>query len=633
MAEESLNRKLAAIFYADVAGYSRLTGADEEGTHKTLSAYLDAISTLIEGRGGRVLHYAGDAILAEFASVVVAVGCAVEVQRDLAARNESLADERKVQFRIGVNLGDVIVDRDELYGDGVNVAARLESLAEPGGICISRKVLDEVRNKLDVGYEFLGEQSVKNIERPILVYRVAMAPEAAGQIIGEHATVPAAWRRPALIAAVAVVLLAVAGGVALWWPWSPDLEQASVKDMAFPLPDKPSIAVLPFDNLSRDAAEDNIADGITENIITALSHASGLFVIARNSTFAYKGRPVKVQKVAVDLGVRYVLEGSVQTSGDTVRIHAQLIDALSGNHLWAERYDRNMTDLFALQDEITERIVTAMQIKLTDGEQMRIRRRHTRSIKAWNLLGEGTEYFYRRTKADNARARELFNEAIKADPGYGLAYALLAWTYWFDVQHGWSDSRDESFKRAAQLAEKARTLNDELPDVYALQGALHLVQRQHDAAVASGEKAVALSPNHATATALLAVFLHNAGRPKEAIRNMKKAMRLSPYYPAWFLEELGYAYVDSGQPENALVAFEKFVEREPSSAHTAHAHIGRALAYHDLGRDDAARAAVKDAVDSDPQTSATAFKRYNLGKDADRRERGFAILRRLGLPD
>jgi len=633
MTEEGLNRKLAAIFYADVAGYSRLTGADEEGTHKTLSAYLDTISTLIEARGGRVLHYAGDAVLADFASIVVAVNCAAEVQRDLAARNDSLADDRKVQFRIGVNLGDVIVDRNELFGDGVNVAARLESLAEPGGICISRKVLEEVRDKLAVGYEFLGERSVKNIERPIPVYRVVLAPEAAGQIIDERRTAPAAWRRPALMAAAVVVVLAVVGGVAVWWSWSPVVEPASVERMAFPLPDKPSIAVLPLDNLSGDADQDHLADGITENIITALSQASSLFVIARNSTFAYKGKPVKVQKVAADLGVRFVLEGSVQKSGDTVRIHAQLIDALSGNHLWGERYDRKMTDLFALQDEITEHIVTALQIKLTAGEQMRVHRRHTRSLEAWNLLAKGTEHFYRRNKTSNARARQLFHEATDVDRGYALAWALIAWTHWFDAQFGWSDNPELSFERAASLTEKARTLDDELPDVYALQGAIHLFQRRHEAAVASGEKAVALNPNHANNTALLAVFLHNAGQPKEGISKMKRAMRLSPYYPAWFLEELGFAYLDAQQPEEALAAFAQFLEREPSGKHAAHAHIGQALAYHAGGDDDAARAAVIEAVDADSTISVARVEQDSLYRNLEARESDLAVLRRLGLPD
>jgi adenylate cyclase len=632
MADEDLKRKLAAIFYADVAGYSRLTGVDEEGTHKVLSACLDAISTHIEGHGGRVLHYAGDAILAEFASVVIAVKCAVVVQRDLAARNESLADDHKVQFRIGINLGDVIVDRGELYGNGVNVAARLEGLAEPGGICISRKVLDEVRGKLGVGYEFLGEKTVKNIENPIPVYRVLLAPEAAGQVTDERPTARVKWRRPGLMASI-VVLLVVAGGGAYWWQFSPLIEPTSSEHLAFPLPDKPSIAVLPFDNLSGDSGQEYVADGMTEDIITALSQTSSLFVIARNSTFTYKGKPVKVQKVAADLGVRFVLEGSVQRSGDRIRITAQLIDALTGNHIWSERYDREMTDLFALQDEITEHIVTALQIELTAGEQMRVHRKHTSSLKAWNFLGQGVELFYRRNKTDNARARELFNRAVEVDPGYALAWALIAWTHWIDAQFGWSDQPELSFERAASIAEKALALDDELPDVYALQGAIHIYRGRYEAAVASGEKSVALNPNHANNTALLAMFLHNAGRLEESINKMKLAMRLSPYYPAWYLEELGFSYLDFGQPADALAALTKFLEREPVGKHAAHAHLGRALAYHALGRDDAARAAVAEAVDVDSTISVTTFGRKSLNKNVEDLEIGISVLRRLGLPD
>ena len=385
----------------------------------------------------------------------------------MAERNKGLQENRKFQFRIGVNLGDVVVDGEEIYGDGVNIAARLESLASPGGICISDRVEEQVEDKLDVGFAYLGAQSVKNIKKPVNVFKVLLDPKDAGKTI-DTAKGPT-WRWP--VAAVVVILVAALGGMAMWLrPSSPAIEPASIENMAFPLPDKPSIAVLPFDNMSGDPGQDHVVDGITEDIISALSQVSSLFVIARNSTFAYKGKPVKVQEVAADLGVRFVLEGSVQKAGDMVRIHAQLIDALSGNHLWSERYDRKIIGLFALQDEITEHIVTALRIKLTAGEQMRVHRRHTRSLEAWKLLGKGVEHFYRRNKLDNSQARQLFNEAIKADRSYALAYALLAWTHWFDAQNGWSDEPDLSFERAASLAEKARALDDELPDVHALQG-------------------------------------------------------------------------------------------------------------------------------------------------------------------
>jgi adenylate cyclase len=628
---EGVQRKLAAIFYADVAGYSRLTGADEEGTHRTLSASLDFIAATIEGRGGRVIHYAGDAVLAEFASVVVAVESAVEVQRGLAERNWDVAEEHRLLYRVGINLGDVIVDRDDIYGDGVNVAARLESLAEPGGICVSAKVRDEIGNKLDLAFEDKGEQKVKNIAEPVHAFWVRMDSDSVGgEAVGKvPRSIPLRWAAPAAI----LMVLAVAAVLVWFRPRVPPRDIASEVNMAFPLPDKPSIAVLPFDNLSGDPEQAYFADGITEDIITTLSRLSDLFVIARNSTFVYKGKPVKVQRVAEDLGVRYVLEGSVQKSGDKVRITAQLIDALTGNHLWAERYDRDMTELFALQDDITNRIVVALRIKLTDGEEARVHHKHTRSLEAWNLLSRGMEHLHRGNKTDNANARQFFKKSIEVDRGYALAYALLAWTHWHDYFHRWSENRELSFERASFLAEKARALDDALPGVYALQGAIHLLQRRYEAAVAAGEKAVAQDPNHATNTAILAMILHYAGRPKEAIRKFKTAMRLSPYYPAWFLEDLGFTYLDAKQPDEALVAFEKFLERKPSALHAAHSYVGRALAYHALGQRDEARAEVAKAVEADAGISLTQVRQQLLNKDRAELERGLAILPSLGLPE
>jgi len=626
-----MERRLAAILAADVVGYSRLMEADEEATVRALNACREIIDGLVAEHRGRVFGSAGDSVVAEFPSPVEAVRCAVDIQRELEAHNADLPEDRRMRFRIGVNLGDVIVEGENLLGDGVNIAARLETLAAAGGICLSRPVFDQIKKQHDLGYEYLGEHEVKNIAEPVRVYRVLTEPEAAGRIIGETRRAKQAWKRVALPATV-VVLIGMAAAVTWLRPWEPTVEPASVERMAFPLPDKPSIAVLPFDNLSGDAGQGHVADGLTEDIVTALSQVSSLFVIARNSTFVYKGKPVKVQRVAEDLGVRYVLEGSVQTSGDQVRITAQLIDALTGNHLWAERYDRKMTDLFALQDEITEHIVTALQIKLTEGEQMRVHRKHTRSVEAWNLLSKGVEHFYRDNKTDNATARQLFEKAIEVDRGYALAYVLIAWTHWFDAFHGWSENRELSFESASFLAEKARALDDALPDVYALQGAIHLFRREYDEAIEAGEKAVAYNPNHATNTALLAMFLHNAGRPKQAIRAYKTAMRLSPYYPAWFLEDLGFTYLDAEQPDEALVAFGEFLDREPAATHAAHAHIGRALAYHALGQDDEARAEVAKVVEADAGISLTQVRQNSLNEDKARTERRLAILRRLGLP-
>ena len=348
--EERLPRKLAAILYADVAGYSRLTGEDEEGTHRRLSEYLDLISNAIAEHEGRVVHYAGDAVLADFGTVTEGLSCATFIQRKLTSRNQDLPDERQVQFRIGVNLGEVIVDRDDIYGDGVNVAARLESLAEPSGICISESVRSAIGKNLDLGYEFMGEQRVKNIEEPVRAYRVIMEEGEKPKII-------------------------------------------LTEEPTLNVPDKPSIAVLPFDNLSGDSEQEYFADGISEDLITALSRIRWFFVIARNSSFTYKGQAVEVTRVADELGVRYVIEGSVRKAANRVRISAQLIDATTGRHVWAERYDRSLADIFELQDEMAQTIVGAVEPELSAAERERAARKPPESLDAWETYQRGLWYY------------------------------------------------------------------------------------------------------------------------------------------------------------------------------------------------------------------------------------------------
>jgi len=345
MTAQEVKRKLAAILSADVKGYSLLMGEDEVQTFKTLSAYFQIMTTLIQKHQGKVLNIAGDNLFADFESVVDAVLCGMEVQKELRTKNAELPEGQKVEFRIGINLGDVIREGENLYGDGVNIAERVQSLADGGGICISGTAFDQVENKLGLGYEYLGERSVKNIAKPVRVYRVQEKP---GPI-----------------------------------PPHPPIEVGLREKMAFPMPDKPSIAVLPFVNMSDDPKQEYFSDGMTEEIITALSKVPNLFVISRNSTFTYKGKPVKVKQVSEELGVRYVLEGSVQKSGDKVRITAQLIDALSGHHLWAERYDRDLKDIFALQDEITMKVITALQVELTGGEMAGMIAKGTKNIDAF----------------------------------------------------------------------------------------------------------------------------------------------------------------------------------------------------------------------------------------------------------
>ncbi len=623
-----LPRKLAAILYADVAGYSRLTEEDEEGTHRRLSAYLDAITTSIEKHNGKVLHFAGDAVLSDFATVSDALICAAAVQQDLKHRNKDLPDDRKVQFRIGVNLGEVIVDRKEIYGDGVNVAARLESLAEPGGICISESVHTALGNKLPLDYAFIGEQAVKNIAKPVRAYHARLKPDA---VLPAPSVRPRA-RRPmhlVMAATAAAVVLVIGAGVIAWWqPWWMREEPASLVRMAFPLPDKPSIAVLPFDNLSGDPKEDAFADGMTENIITALSKIPNLFVIARNSSFTYKGKAVKVGQVAEELGVRYVLEGSLQRSGDRVRVTAQLIDALSGHHLWAERYDRNVKDIFALQDEIALNIVTQLEVELTEGEKARIQHHGTESLEAVLLAAQSREYMRRFTKEDNRRARELAQKAVELDPKFSEPYVRLGWTHYLDAQAGWSESPSESFNRAVVLAQKALNLDDTYPDTYLLLGALHLLLKEHDEAIAFAEKGVALRPNHASNIALMAFILNYAGEPEKAIALLDKAMRLSPYYPDWYLGELGRAYILTGQYHKAITALTQRLRRNRNSSET---QVLLAAAYGASGRDEEAQAVLAEFLKARPGYTLKQYAQGEFYKNPEDLQRVVDGLRKAGL--
>ena len=441
MTTEGTKRKLAAILSADVQEYSRLMSQDERGTIRTLTAYKQAMSSLIEEYKGRVVDAPGDNLLAEFGSVVDAVNCAVEIQRELAERNAELPPARQMEFRIGINLGDVVEEEGRIYGDGVNIAARVESLAEGGGICISGTAYDQVENKLGLEYEYLGEQEVKNIEKPVRVYRVLSFPGAAAhRVVRAKSATERKWRKAALVIAAVVVLGA---GALLIWNFflrltPPSVEVASKEKMAFPLPDKPSIAVLPFVNLSGDPEQEYFSDGITEDLITDLSKVSGIFVIARNSTFAYKGKPVKIRQVAEELGVRYVLEGSVRKADKQVRINAQLIDATSGHHLWADRYDGRMGNIFSLQDKITQKIVSALAVKLTSTEQEQVSRKDTDNIEAYDAFLQGWEHYLRSTEKDLGKAVSFFKRAIELDTNYGQAYAALALTYYKVEKRNWA---------------------------------------------------------------------------------------------------------------------------------------------------------------------------------------------------
>jgi adenylate cyclase len=628
MTPEKVKRKLTAILSADVKGYSRLMGADEVGTIRILQTYRQVMSDLIQKKGGRVIDSPGDNVLVEFASVVDALESAVEIQRELKIRNADRSESRRMEFRIGINLGDVIEEGERIYGDGVNIAARIEGLAEGGGICISGTAFDHIGKRLPLGYEFMGEQEVKNIEKPVRVYRVLMEAEQAGKVIGERKGRGRRW----LWAAVVAIIL-VAGALAFWnfYFRPPPIEPALKEKMAFPLPDKPSIAVLPFANMSDDPKQEYFCDGLTEQIITSLSKIDRLFVIARNSTIVYKGKSLKIQKVAEDLGVQYVLEGSIQRSADRVRITAQLINALAGRHIWAETYDRDLKDIFALQDEITINILTAVQGKLTEGEHaLRSKIRETENLKAYEKVLQARELIRRNTKQDNESARQLAEEAIVLDPNFAWAYVSLGWTHYMDVRFGYSESSAKSLQKAFELAQKALARDDSIDTAHSLLGSIYLVKLQFEKAVEEAERAVALNPNGAQGIIVLAGILGHAGRWEESVSYAEKAIRLDPVPDIFKIFILGRAQFMIGHYDESIAAWEKALQKN-SDYLPAYAFL--AACYSSLGRDAEATAEVKEVLRIDPKFNVESHAKLLPYKNKTDIEREVSALRKAGLPD
>jgi adenylate cyclase len=627
MAEEGFNRKLAAILSADVEGYSRLMDDNEEATVRTLTAYRNTITDLVEQARGRIVDTPGDNILAEFPSVVDSVNCAVEIQRELAEQNAELPANRRMEFRIGVNLGDVIEEEGRIYGDGVNIAARLEGLAEAGGICISGTAFDQVKGKLSLGYQFSGEQTVKNIPDPVRAYKVLMDERDAGKLISvEKKASKSRWLE------LTAVILFVAIGLILYqfYMRHPGMEPASVEKMAYPLPDKASIAVLPFVNMSDDQKQEYFSDGITESIIMALSKARDMFVIDRNSTFAYKGKAVKIQQVAEELGVRYVLEGSIQKTEDRVRITAQLIDAIKGEHIWAERYDRDLKDLFALQDEITIKIITALKVQLTEGGEIIVEGAGTDNLDAYLKYMQAQEQMRQWNKEGNALSRKFAKEAVSFDPEYADAYLMLSATHLMDMMYGSTESLEQSLKQAEELVQKAISLRGTYADARAFLGRIYLTKRQYDKAITEGERAVAMAPNSAFVHAALAFSLRFAGRPGEAIALFKKAIRLSPIPDTWYLMSLGNCYEMVGRYEDAISAYKKALRLNPEDVLT---HACLAATYNLLGRKEEARAEVAEVLRIDPKFSLGSYLKGQLYKNPEDLERRIEAMRKAGLPE
>jgi adenylate cyclase len=631
MPPEDLERKLTAILSADVVGYSRLMGEDDAATVRTLTGYRETMTALIKEHRGRVVDSPGDNLLAEFSSVIHAVNCAVEIQRELKERNAELPEARRLEYRIGVNLGDVIEEGERIYGDGVNIAARLESLAEPGGICISGSVYSQIKNRLKLEYEGLGEQEVKNIKEPVPVYRILMGTEGVGHVAAKKKK-PRVLPKVAIALGVIVILLVAAAGV-IWNIYFrlPDVKGIPEGKKDFALPDGPSVAVLPFDNMSGDPKQEYFSDGLTDTIISGLSAVRGLLVIARNSTFVYKDRPVKVQDVARELGAQYVLEGSVQKTKHRGRITVQLIDANTGHHVWSDTYDKDLEDIFALQDEITLEIMRAVGMEIVGGGQAgEVSPPPSGSLKVVMKGAKALEYLYRFNKEDNILGRRELEEAIALDPEYAVLYSMLAISHFMDLWYQTSESPLISFAQATKNTKKALALNDEDWGANFALSHLYFFRNEHDKAIAAAERAIALNPNGAEAYSLLGFLLTYFGNAEEGIRLLEKAIRLNPIFPAQYLHLLGNAYWFLGQYEDAIELYKKVLKRSPN--HLL-AHINLTASYSASDREEQARQQAQELLRLDPAFSLDrwAERVSPLFEDEAVGERYIADLRKAGL--
>jgi adenylate cyclase len=595
MSNNDIKRKLTAILSADVEGYSLLMGDDEESTIRTLDRYRQTMKMLIEQHHGRVVDATGDNLLAEYASVVDAVNCAATIQQKLAELNAGLPEKRKMQFRIGVNLGDVVEEGDRIYGDGVNIAARIEGLAVGGGICISGTAYDQVKSKLVFGYEYTGEHTVKNIKEPVRVYRVLMEPEAAGKLIGETKSMLRRW---SLASAVIVLVI---GATAIWVYYmrlTPNSEEAiSPSKSALLLVGRASIAVLPFSNLSGEPEQEYFSDGITNDLITALSKFPELLVIASNTIFTYKGKPVNIEHVGQELGVRYVLEGSVQKAGAKVRINAQLIDATSGFHIWSEHYNRELKDIFAVQEEIVHTIVGKLAVKIEAAERKRVLHKRTESLEAYDYLLRGLELFQTRTCADFRKARQMFEKAIALDPDFASAYVGLGRTYQSQTSYGCTEFPSQALQRAKDLATKAINLDEFQSDAYALLGMVYTYSGRYDLAISQLNQAIEINPNDAYAHSYRGQVMLWSGRVDDAIQSMEIALRFDPNRSPGDFMFLGIGYYLKGQYDKAINVLEKGLNRKLDWVGN---HIILAAAYAQLDRSDDAEREVQEILRLEP---------------------------------
>jgi adenylate cyclase len=600
-----VERKLTAILCADVHGYSRLMGEDEEATVRTLSAHRAIIDGLIEQHHGRFVNSAGDSVLAEFASVVNAVQCAVEIQTTLKAENASLPSERRMEFRMGVNLGDVVVEGEQIFGDGINVAARLESLAQPGGICISDTVHAQIKNKLALNYQDFGAQRVKNIAEPVRVFGVLLEPGTSAASRGQKTRVIRKHWRKVTLSIAGLALLA--GVIVLVQHLSsrPPSTSASLppeQNWNPPLPSMPSIAVLPFSNLSGDPQQEYFSDGITYELISDLSRLNHLFVIAHTSSFAYKNKSAKMQEIGRELGVKYLLEGSVLRADKRVRVDTQLVEASTGATLWAERFDRPLADVLAVQDDIVQRIVTTLNLQVGLSERGIPIRQRTDNLEAYDDYLRGAVYSFAFTRDSTEKARQMMEKAIALDPRYADAYALLSACYFFDWICQWSPD-PRTLDLALQTVRKAIVLDDSNPFAHAAYGCLLAYTGQHDAAIAEAHRAIALSPNWSFDYYWAAETLNVSGKPAEALEVVQKAMRIDPVNRDLYLLEVGMAYLGMGRPKEAVPVLKRLLVSYPD-------HVGGrvvlAAAYAECGMMEQAHAEAAQVLRLSPQYSLEA---------------------------
>jgi adenylate cyclase len=634
MNSRNIKRKLSAIMSADAKDYSRLMGEDEEATVRTITTYREMMTTLIEQNGGRVVDTPGDNLLAEFSSVVDATQCAVEIQKVLKAKNDELPENRRMAFRIGINLGDVIQEGNRIYGDGVNIAARIEGLSEAGGICISGNAYEQIENKLALGYEYLGEHTVKNITKPVKVYRIPIGPRSGttrASLVKKGK--PIRWRRPVLVVAIVLIFI-IGGGIIKNLDQRTEQTPSTVqsdKGKSLRPPDQPSIAVLPFVNMSGDPSQEYFSDGITENIITGLSKLPGLLVIARNSSFTYKGKPVNVKQLGLDLGVQYILEGSVQRSEDKVRIIAQLIDASTGRHLWAERYDRDLTDIFALQDEITLKIISALPLDLKDRKKTRQLAEGTKNLDAYAKVLEGFGILRGRgSPPDVEKARRIAKEVIEIDPEYPKGYSLLAMTHLMEARQKRDGTSIESTERAAQLAQKVLEMDDANVEAHMIMGNVYVMRKQHEKAISELEKAATLNPNSTEVINALGMTYLVTGRPHEALELFQKAIRLDPVHAQKAYMNLGRIYRFLGRHDEAIPVLKKAVLNQPNRLNP---RLELIASYSASGKKEEAKAEVDEVLRLAPHFSLRGFSRKLPMQNPTHKEKYLDLLRQAGLPD